>query len=324
MDAKNAGAKTAIDIGTAFAAAAPNAKKDAADATNNVFKIGNYGFTVTDGTDGTVNFELAGTFNGTTFKSLADAPLTADQAKEVNGLIGSAVTVEVKAAVTTGAGDTNGKVEVTQTNIHNTTKVEQAVAKVDAGLAGIDLKLDANIVKEGNTITIDGQTFKFKTDANSTLSGADVIDVSAGKTDAEKIHLAVDALSKKTVNGQDGRTWKIESKGNDTIHIDQTTATGTGKDPVDTYDKLTGLISVKGQPTTAKAAGVTINVTPDKISAGNQLVIDGKTITFVDGTANTANGEVNKDNLLADLQTALGSNYTVAAEDAANPDKITT
>ncbi|MEY8231881.1 flagellin [Oscillospiraceae bacterium 50-16] len=323
LDAKNAGAKTAIDIGTAFAAEAPNAKKDAADATNNVFKIGNYGFTVTDGTDGTVNFELAGTFNGTTFKSLADAPLTADQAKEVNGLIGSAVTVEVKAAVTTGAGDTNGKVEVTQTNIHNTTKVEQAVAKVDAGLAGIDLKLDANIVKEGNTITIDGQTFKFKTDANSTLSGADVIDVSAGKTDAEKIHLAVDALSKKTVNGQDGRTWKIESKGNDTIHIDQTTATGTGKDPVDTYDKLTGLISVKGQPTTAKAAGVTINVTPDKISAGNQLVIDGKTITFVDGTANTANGEVNKDNLLADLQTALGSNYTVAAEDASNPNKIT-
>ena len=324
LDAKNAGDKSATDIGTAFAGAVLNAKKDAADAANNTVKIGNYAFKVTDGGDGTVNFELEGTFDGTTFKSLADAPLTADQAKEVNGLIGSAVTVEVKPAVTTGAGDTNGKVEVTQTDIHNTTKVEQAVAKVDAGKAGIDLKLDANIVKEGNTITIDGQTFKFKTDANSTLTGADVIDVSKGKTDAERIHLAVDALSKQTqFNGTDGRTWKIESKGDDTIHFDQTTATNAAKDPLDTYEKLAGVISAKGQATAAKAAGITINVTPDKISVGNQLTVDGKTLTVVEGTADTAKGEISKNNLAADMQAALGTGYTVAAEDAANPNKIT-
>ena len=289
------------------------------DGTNDAVNIDGYVFQV--GTNGSeVTFELKGTDDNGTFKSLTDAPLTADQAKAINDKIGSAVTVSVTDAV--GDGE-DIKTETTSVQIHNTTNVQQAVAKVDAGLAGIDLKLDANIVKEGNTITIDGQTFKFKTDASSTLTGADVIDVSAGKTDAERIHLAVDALSNKTVTGQDNRTWKIESKGNDTIHFDQTTATNAAKDPLDTYEKLAGVISAKGQATAAKAAGITINVTPDKISVGNQLTVDGKTLTVVEGTADTAKGEISKNNLAADMQAALGTGYTVAAEDAANPNKIT-
>ena len=83
---------------------------------------------------------------------------------------------------------------------------------------------------------------------------------------------------------------------------------------LDTYDKLVGVISASGQPVTAEAAGVTINVTPDKISAGNTLNIDGKTYTFVDGATNAAKNEISKDDAVAGLQAVLRGNYSVTVD----------
>ena len=59
---------------------------------------------------------------------------------------------------------------------------------------------------------------------------------------------------------------------------------------------------------------MTINVTPDKISAGNTLNIDGKTYTFVDGVTNAAKNEISKDDAVAGLEAVLGGNYSVTVD----------
>ena len=260
--------------------------KKTGDTTATAVNINGYVFDITDNGD-SISFELVGTTtdptDATAYKSLTDKPLTADDAKAINAAIGSAVTVTAK---TTAAGD--GTTTITQGKFHNTTNVEQAVAKVDATLAGIDLKITADMVKDGTKITIDGTEYTIHSDPNDTTASytGNDIDIRKGVDDTDRIHKLVDALSGKTTTTKDGRTFKIESKGNDTIHIDQTAASTAGKE-IDTYDKLTGLISVKGAATTAKNVGTNIKITDAEVKEGNTLTIDGKKYVFSDEKTGT-------------------------------------
>ena len=306
---KIATALKAAIAGSAQGVKAADGTHDGTAANNDAIRIGNAAYTI-GGTGSTITLTYAGRYDsatGTTYKAETTYSGTADQAAAINGELGFDVAVK---SVTSTAGTKTGDV------IHKATNVEHAKAAVAASKAGIDINL-SDLVEHGNTLTIDGKTFFFKTDATSSVTapaGATTIDVSAFK-DEEKVHAAADLLSKQAAfTGQDSRQWKIGVSGDGTtIHIDQTVASGTGK-ALDTYDKLTGVISAKGQATTAQAAGVTIEVTPDKVSAGNTLNIDGKTYTFVDGATNAAKNEISKDDAVNGLQTVLGNDYSVTVD----------
>ncbi len=306
---KIATALKAAIAGSAQGVKAADGTHDSTAGNNDAIRIGNAAYTI-GGTGSTITLTYAGRYDsatGTTYKAETTYSGTADQAAAINGELGFDVAVK---SVTSTDGTKTGDV------IHKATNVEHAKAAVAASKAGIDINL-SDLVEHGNTLTIDGKTFFFKTDATSSVTapaGATTIDVSAFK-DEEKVHAAADLLSKQAAfAGQDSRQWKIGVSGDGTtIHIDQTVASGTGK-ALDTYDKLTGVISAKGQATTAQAAGVTIEVTPDKVSAGNTLNIDGKTYTFVDGATNAAKNEISKDDAVNGLQTVLGNDYSVTVD----------
>ncbi|MCI9608971.1 MAG: hypothetical protein HFG07_01920 [Oscillibacter sp.] len=202
--------------------------------------------------------------------------------------------------------------------VHKTTQVQSAVAHVDATKAGIDLTLDSDIVKQGNKLVIDGKEITFELE-NATNTGSSIINLAdmKGKSEDEILHAAADRLSKlNTITGTENRTWKIGTgKDGKTIHIEQTTASSTGKE-LDTYEKLTSKISVMGSPAAAQGAGVSITVKPDKIAAGNRLNIDGQTYTFVKGTADAAKNEISIDgDVMSNIQTALGTKYDVSVKD---------
>ena len=265
---------TTAGIATALAAEM-NKEIQASDGTTgtpDAANIGGAAFTAAvDGDNVKLTFagsNVNGTWKaGTTFEgdqALADA---------INEALGS----EVKVGDSTGSGVVSGDV------IHMVTNVDHAVAAKNASKAGIDISL-SDLVKDGNSLTIDGKTFFFKTDANSTATaptGATVIDVSAYDAD-EQVHAAADLLSKETVTGQDNRTWKIGVNGDGTtIHIGQDTASDTGKE-LDTYNKLVGVISAQGQAQSAANVGTKIKVDDAKVQEGDTLTIDGKTYVFAD------------------------------------------
>ena len=237
----------------------------ATSSTGTAIRIGDALFGITAGAETSLSY--LGSFDGTTFtdKSATTGDFTQEHADAINKLIGG--NVDVKGI--TGAGTKTGDV------VHDVTKVEQAVAKKDATLAGIDMKLDLDIVTQGGTITIDGKTFTFET-KDSTNTASTVINL-AGLDKSEWVHAAVDKLSKVSeFTGADGRKWKIGSKNGDTIHIEQTSKTTTAGKELDSYKELTDLISAKGEAKTANNAGTKITINDAEVQEGNTLNIDGK------------------------------------------------
>ena len=250
-----------------------------ATPNNDAIRIGDAVYTVT-GTD-KITLTYAGRFEGTTYKAETTFSGTADEAKAINESLGFDVQVKSVSNGTQAAGT-----DV----IHKATTVEHAKAEVKATKAGIDINLTADLITQGGTLKIDGQTFVFQTDAATTPSGGTVINVSAAKTDEERIHMAADLLSKQTITGQNSRTWTIGVNGDGTtIHIDQTTASDTGKE-LKTYNDLVGVIEAKGVATTAKNVGTKITVTDANVVEGNTLSIDGKRYEFTDDKKKLAAG----------------------------------
>ena len=277
--AANDGKYTAADIATALKAEiakdpmgvkTADGQHDATTAANNNgVKIGDMVFTV-GGTGSDITFTYAGHFEGTTFKAAGAADFTEDQAKAINNAIGQGVSLK----------DAGGAVKTGDVN-HNTHDVTYAIAKSPSSLAGIDFKITADLVKDGTKLVIDGTEYTIHADPNDTTAAytGNNIDLRQGKDDAERIHMLVDALSGKVTTANDGRTFQIESKGNDTIHIDQLTATTSANN---TYDKLKGLFSASGTPVTAANVGTKITVTDSEVKEGDTLKIDDKTYVFTD------------------------------------------
>ncbi len=273
-------------------------------ATPNATDFGGAAFTAA-GVNGTVTLTFAGSFDKTGGTWQAGAAFKGDEgvADAINAALGADVTV---GKLTSAAGAVTGDVT------HKVTQVDQAVAAKAATKAGIDINL-SDLVKDGNTLTIDGKTFFFKTNANTTATaGTTAIDVSAFGED-EWVHKAADLLSKQTVTGQDNRTWKIGVNGDGTtIHIDQTQASTATKE-LDTYAKLVGVISAQGQASGAKNAGTEITLTADKLAKGD-------TLTVLDGSKEKRYSYDTDFTDLASLKEALGKDGFTAEVDG---DKLT-
>ncbi len=260
-------------------------------ATNDAIKIGDFVFEL-GGTGSEVTLTYAGRFkDATTYVEAANDTdgFTQDQADAINAALGKGVKLS-----NAGGAVQTGDV------IHDTTKVDYAIAKSPATMAGVDIKLTPDLVKQGNTLTIDGTTYTFQTEATAPKDAdgnpitTNVINVSAGKTVEEQIHMAVDALSKQAaITGADadgtanGRTWTISSAGNDTIHIDQTAGTTDTTKALKTYDDIAAVISGKAAATEAANVGTSIKVTDAKVVEGDGLTIDGKKYVFSDTKTGT-------------------------------------
>ena len=305
-----AGAKTATDVATAaktaLLASDIGVEKASGNAgTNDAVKVGDFVFEVAAGGAGDLTFTYAGHFENGTYKVATGTPppeFTKDQADAINAAIGQGVK-----KVTGGTADS----VITGDVIHDTTKVDYAVAKSPSTFAGVDIDI-SSLVGHENTLTIDGKTFMFQTkaldtteqaafDAKVTAAGAIKIDVSKGKTEEERIHMAVDALSKQTITGAavnadgtagaaNGRTWKISSAGGTKIHIDQTTATTDTTKALKTYADIAAVISGQTPATAEKQIGTNIKIENDKVAEGNTLNIDGTKYVFtesLEGKADT-------------------------------------
>ncbi len=279
----------ATALATALKAGSASYKKDdgtVGGAAGNAVKIGDFVFDVAaNGSE--LNFTFAGMAKtgGLTANGAADTDktFTAEQAKAINDAIGTGVEWSAGADTT----------KIKDIGVaHNTTKVNYAQAITDSSLAGIDVTIDANLIKNNTKITIDGVEFTVYSDPSDTAThnGATDLDIRAGKTDEERIHMLVDALSNKTVTATGdgaGRTWKIEAKNGNTIHLDQTAATTNSANALNSYDKLKGVISAKGEATTAKNVGTNIKITDAEVKEGNTLTIDGKKYVFSDEKTGT-------------------------------------
>ena len=272
-------------------ATAHTAVHDSTAANNDSLKIGNGIYTLGggDGTATNITLTFNGWMEGNVYKDAATATnkFSAEQAEGFNSDLGFTVSV---GAVSNGTAQ--GDV------IHDAKNVTYAKAQTPSTMAGVDITLTEDMIKQGNKLTIDGTTYVFQTDATNNITAGTnevVINVSDLSDPTERLHKAIDELSKQTIaagNTSDTtRTWSISSKNGNTIHIDQTTASATGKE-LKTQADIEKLISFQGTATTAKNVGTNIKIDDAKVKEGNTLTIgkgdDAKKYVFSDTKTGTA------------------------------------
>jgi len=253
-------------------------------ANNDAISVGGAMYTI-GASNGQITLTYTGYKDGTTVND-ATKDFTTTAAGNFNDKLGTSVTVK---------GTTAGTIEGDA--VHALDNVEYALAKTPATKAGADLDI-SSFVSNNTILEIDGKKFQFKTDTEGfvSASGATVIDVSDPtkyKTDAEKIHAAVDQLSKQTVTGTDSRVWDITSKNGTTIHIEQTTGSAAGKE-IKTADDMAKLINKIVADTPAKGLGTEITIDNSKVVEGNTLNIDGTKYIFTEdltGKTDSADGK---------------------------------
>ena len=264
-------------------------------ATDKVVDVGGAVFKVTS--DGTkVNFEYLAQKTGADAEATVDTVIDPTKAATINAAIGSAVTVTAAAA----DFDQTGAVH------HNTINVTQAVGKVDGARAGMDVTLTADVVKPGQTLTIDDKTFTFvEWDGKSALGENEIginkaydLTTTAGQNSA--IDDVVNQLShKETTN------FVIEAKDATTIHIGQKVGNS------EVYDTEAKLKAVVSAATASTGAGTELTVNAGKINAGDSIRVGDKTYTFGDGDGKIALG-TNGADAIANLTKALEADgYTV-------------
>ena len=264
-------------------------------ATDKVVDVGGAVFKVTS--DGTkVNFEYLAQKTGADAEATVDTVIDTTKAATINAAIGSAVTVTAAAA----DFDQTGAVH------HNTINVTQAVGKVDGARAGMDITLTADVVKPGQTLTIDDKTFTFvEWDGKSALGENEIginkaydLTTTAGQNSA--IDDVVNQLShKETTN------FVIEAKDATTIHIGQKVGNS------EVYDTEAKLKAVVSAATASTGAGTELTVNAGKINAGDSIRVGDKTYTFGDGDGKIALG-TNGADAIANLTKALEADgYTV-------------
>ena len=250
-----------------------------------------------------VTFTYAGdTANGA--NATEDDPITADMLA-ADQKADKTVTIAIDGAAN-GAVENKGSYH----GVLDITPMKMAVAGQRAGIE-FDLSANPDLFREGATLTIDGTTFTFKMDADSELSGDNVIDLSkmaAGTSTLDYAKEAAMQLSKKST-----AHFEIGDGGSGKIKVDQTVADfkdGTNA-PYTTYDSLTNLFSA----TKAATAGATeLTVNADKIVSGDAIRVGDKTYTFGDGEGQIALG-ANGADAIANLTKALEADgYTVTAD----------
>ena len=278
-------AKTTDEIATDLASKL-NAKNNGKGGGSGV-AIGNVLYKATaEGSK--IKFEYAGDPNTANAASATTDPIVTTGANAM-----TSPSANVSLTVKTAAN-----LEVSGTFEHNTINVKNPVAGDDGSRAGMDIDL-TKLVKDGYVMTIDGQSFVFKTTSDSkvtgtngdTFNGATVIDVSNKATDAEKLAEAVDLLSQQGTAGG----FTIQAKDNTKlIHVEQTVE-DSAKNVYDTYDKLAAVFSAnQGDGSEAKNAGTKLTINANKIVSGDSIKVGDKTYTFVKEASTNAGTDPNK------------------------------
>ncbi len=252
--------------------------------------------------DGTrISFTYAGdTNNGATAKA---TDVITDTMLNINTKLGNEVKVTVTGTGVTEAG-------APYHGLDNVTKAEKEVKGQRAGIE-LDLTQMADLFKDGSQLTIDGKTFTFKLDANSSYEG-DVIDLSGVKgagatpTTAEYAAAAAAQLSGKLTGH-----FEITDAGAGKIKVDQTVAdyNNGANAPYTTYDKLTALFSANKAGT---GASIDLTVDASKISSGDAIKIGDKTYTFVKEASTTPSTDPNKVEVLLGENNADAVNNLIA------------
>ena len=190
---------------------------------------------------------------------------------------------------------------------HAVLNVQKAVAAESAGRAGADFDLK-NVLKDGNQLTIDGQTFIFKTDANSSVTGSanmTLIDVSKSAAADQ----AKDAA--KLLSNYSGKTnVEISDIGGGKIHIEQKVG---NTNVYDTEDKVKALITAKGADAPATT---TIDITNNKINEGDTIKIGDTSYKFVKSASGTPAKGV-KEVLIGDTSDDTAKNLAAAVGNGA-------
>ena len=242
-----------------------------------------------------VTFTFVGT--GTAGATITEGgKYTPDQADDINGYFGSAVTVSLGTA---GSGEI-----VDDRYLHGIKFDETAKAEQPPKNAGIDFKLTSDIVSDNNKLTIDGTTFVFKTTADSTVTANSansevLIDVSKFGAD-DQIKEAIKQMVKQEIksSAKDKDTipsrFDITATGENTIHIDQKNVssdkanpnTEDGKLHLFTEEDLKKLFSASGPDKAPVNAGTKIEINTSKLASGNKISVGGKDYQFTDSATN--------------------------------------
>ena len=243
-----------------------------------------------------VTFTFVGT--GTAGATITEGgKYTPDQADDINGYFGSAVTVSL--------GTSGGEI-VDDRYLHGIKFDETAKAEQPPKNAGIDFKLTSDIVSDNNKLTIDGTTFVFKTTADSTVTANSannevLIDVSKFGAD-DQIKEAIKQMVKQEIKSSAKDKDKVPSRfditatGEDTIHIDQKNEssdlanpnTEDGKLHLFTAEDLKKLFSASGPDKAPVNAGTKIEINAGKLASGNKISVGGKDYQFTDSATNEA------------------------------------
>ena len=248
-------------------------------------------------TVGGLKFNITASGNKLIFTA-ATSNFTSAQANAFNKAINSQVQIGGAGA---GAGSSG-------TIVHAPIDVKSAVAAGSAKRAHAEISL-TNVLKNGNKLTIDGKTFIFKTDKNSTVkaSGNEIlIDVSNVKPASAQAEAARQLSNYETAN------FKIGAGANGALHIDQKL---DSTKVYDTEASVKDAVSAKNADT---GATTKISINNDKIKNGDTITINGKNLKFVEqAKATGAEGEViigaNKDETAKNLAAAIGVGATANA-----------
>ncbi len=265
-------------IAAAIASAVNKMCGSAASASNTFgWNVGSSGMVVhATAAGGKITFTYAGVLNaaGTNVEATS-VKFTEEQAKEFNKIFTDGGKFEISVATATG-------VTTTGMQYHDFLNVKEAVSGASVR-AGIDLTIDADLIKDGSTLTIGNKTFEFKVSADHTVaSGNETIDLSKLGADASAAALlreAVQQLSHKNVTatvGSKSFAFDIEAVGSKagTIHIEQTVANyASGANSID-VDDIKDFVSAQMAGAPAAAAKVDLTVDTSKLVKGNVLTID--------------------------------------------------
>ncbi len=211
----------------------------------------------------------------------------------------------------TGTGVTAA--DGTGSSYHGVLDITPMKMKEEGQRAGIefDLAQNADLFKDGATLTIDGKTFTFKVSADADITADNLIDLSKVKgagatpTTAEYAKAAAMELSNYETDH-----FQIGDGGSGKIKVDQTVEDydDGNNTPYTKYEDLTGLFSAAGAATDAK---IDLTVDASKINSGDAITVGDKTFKFVEKasanpSANTI--EILKSDGVDGLVKALNSN----------------
>ncbi len=218
-------------------------------------------------------------------------------------------TVTASATVEAGKGTVTGN----GSSYHGVLDIKPMQKKVEGQRAGIefDLAQNADLFKDGATLTIDGKTFTFKVSADADITADNLIDLSKVKgagatpTTAEYAKAAAMELSNYETDH-----FQIGDGGSGKIKVDQTVEDydDGNNAPYTKYEDLTGLFSAAGAATDAK---IDLTVDASEINSGDAITVGDKTFKFVEKasanpSANTI--EILKSDGVDGLVKALNSN----------------